>query len=684
MSDLEQRAMRLVERNEEFALDSVFLKDCALIEFFLENCEMQILPHNRFFVSVDCEQQVRRIKRARIAGVAADIEKTPLFLASQSLAYTGSFDFSHTNAAWESVISLGIFGLRNRIASYAQTASGRREFYDGLLRVYDAALRFMRRAATLAMQNGREEMARGLLNLCEASPSSLFEALQTSVIYFVLQEYFDTTVLRTLGRLDSLFYPFYENADKASARQLLVDYLGEMNAHYFRANIPFAIGGSSLEGRTLCNALSFDLLQAYRQANTTNIKLHVLWTKDMPRALVKEALSLVREGYNSIVFMSDEAIIESLVKQGASREDAVRYHVVGCYECGAEGELTCSCNARVNVPKALELALNGGCDMLTGERIGLAPEGELESYEQLLSEFERQLSYLCRCAMELTDLYEERYAEIHAAPILSATYLSSLEAGKDLYCGYAAKYNSSSLNALGLATAADSLAAIRKAVFEDRVMTLRELSQILRSDWQNEEYTRLLIKNKYPKYGMGDKRVDAIAKRIVDVLEASVVGKPNVKGGCWRLGLFSIDWRWDFGAKTAATADGRRSGEVISQNTGASFGADREGATAHLLSVASLDSSRTPNGAIVDIDLHSSAVSGENGLLALHSALEGYFALGGFGVQYNILDTRILKDAKLNPEKYPNLQVRLCGWNVLFSTLSEQEKDEFIARYSKR
>ena len=134
------------------------------------------------------------------------------------------------------------------------------------------------------------------------------------------------------------------------------------------------------------------------------------------------------------------------------------------------------------------------------------------------------------------------------------------------------------------------------------------------------------------------------------------------------------------GKKTAASADGRLSGETLSQNTSASFGADKEGATAHLISASRLDTSKTPNGAIVDIDLHASAVRGENGINALVTSLKTYFELGGFAVHYNVLDTNVLMDARQNPEKYPTLQVRLCGWNVLFSSLSKTEQDEFIAR----
>ena len=334
----------------------------------------------------------------------------------------------------------------------------------------------------------------------------------------------------------------------------------------------------------------------------------------------------------------------------------------------------------MNIPKALELALNGGIDMLTGKQIGLTPERELITFSDVIYEFERQLSYLARCAMELTDIYERNYKMIHSAPFLSGTYISALENGGDLYGAYSAKYNNSSVNAIGLATATDSLAAIRKAVFEDKVVTLDRFIQILRDDFEGEEYLRLFIKNKYPKYGQGDERTDRLARDIVDKLASVISRRPNAKGGKYRLGIFSINWRWGLGAMTAASADGRHSGEPLSQNAGASFGADREGATMHLLSASRLDSTNTPNATIVDIDLHSSAVRGDRGLDALVTSLDAYFALGGFAVHYNVLDTEILKDAKLNPEKYPNLQVRLCGWNVLFSTLSEKEKDEFIAR----
>ena len=673
-----------LENNIEIKGDyDVLEHDCKNIIFLLDNCEITVSEGKRFFVEVNCSDIQNLICYLRVRNYDSEITENGFSAGQETLAYTGNYDFNHTTAEWESVIKLGIAGLRRRISEYAEKSKDdkkKQRFYNEISKVYDAALRFMKRASEVAMENGKTEMAAGITNLTEKAPSNLFEAMQTTIVYYVLQHIFEGTNLRTLGRLDSLFYPLCKDEDESRVKELLIDFLREIDRLKAPANIPFAIGGTDCSGNSLINKLSYLILEAYTNAGTNNTKFHLLCSKNTPNDIISNALDAVRKGNNIIVFMSDGKIIESLEKMGEKYADAVNYHVVGCYECGGEGELTCSCNARVNIPMALELALNNGKTMLTDKQVGPENNGCFDSYDALYAEFKKQRVLLCNCAMKITDICEAHYKHVHSAPILSGTYTSALEKGGDLYCDYAAKYNNSSVNAIGLATAVDSLIAIKKAVFEDKLLTLNEFVNILKSDWKDSEPLRLLLKNKFPKFGMDDGKTNELAKDIVDVLSGAVSGKPNVKGGIYRLGLFSIDWRWEFGRKTAASANGRKAGETLSQNTSATFGADRDGATAHLLSVSGIDSSKTPNGTNVDIDLHSSAVRGETGLKTLISTLKTYFELGGLAVQYNVLDTEILKDAKLNPEKYPNLQVRLCGWNVLFSSLSEKEKDEFIAR----
>lgn len=659
----------------------VLRADADIIIYTLENCEISLTGANSFFVTVETDgimsEAIR--KRASLLPDAAG----ELSDGVRSRAYTGSCDFSHTMPEWDTILRLGFRGLRGRLEEYRRKNSGGKaetRFYDICVSVWDAALEFLSRAAEAARNAGRGDIAEIIRNISERPPETLSKALAVILAYFTFQSKISGTVLRSLGRLDSLLYGFFVKEERGAAIRMIRGFLREIDTLRAPSNIPFALCGSGADNEPLVNELSYIFLEAYRDVPTVNTKLHILCRKDTPDALLDLAFRCVREGKNSIVFMSDEKIIESLEKLGAAPTDARDYHVVGCYECGARGELTCSCSSRVSLPKAVETALNGGRDMLSGKLIGPENDRKFENFEEFFDEFTRQLLYFVDCAVKITDNWEREYRRLHSEPFLSSVYSSSVERGADLYCGYAAKYNNSSLNALGLGTAVDSLAAVRQLVFEEKLMTTGELAEILRNDWKGHEPLRLLVRNKFPKYGTADKKTDRLAARIVDILGKAVDGRPNAKGGVYRLGTFSIDWRWDFGRATAASADGRHAGETISQNTSASFGADKNGATAHLISAASIDTSLTPNGSIADIDLHSSAVAGENGLSALVTTLRTYLALGGFAVHYNVLDTKTLEAARERPGDYPNLQVRLCGWNVLFSSLSDKEKDEFIER----
>lgn len=660
---------------------SVIEKDAEIIEYLLENMPFTVPEGNRFFASLYCDSMIW-VFWNRAEHIRSIVDAEGLTDGEDAFAHTGILDFSHTEPDWQTLMSVGIRGVRDRAERYldAETDGEKRTFYAAVLRVYDAALGFMLRVADEAEKLGRAEMAQGLRNLTERAPETLYEAMQTTIVYYMLQQMTECTYVRTLGRLDGLYYPFYKKESRENAEALIYDFYREIDTLRAPSNIPFAMGGTDCSGNSLINDLSYLLLDVYRRAGTNNTKFHILISDSIPEKLVRAALEAVKEGNNSIVFMSDETVVKGLLKLGADPEDARRYHVVGCYECGASGELTCSTNARVNIPKALEYAMNGGVDMMTGKQVGLDCEGEYADFGTLFAEFLRQLTFLCQQAMRATDIYESRYRDIHSSPFLSGTYSSAMERGGDLYGSYTAKYNNSSVNAIGLATAIDSLAAVRKLVYEDKAMTLRELRDILMNDWEGREALRLRIKNRFPKYGNGIPEVDVLARDTVKHLASVISGRPNAKGGKYRLGLFSINWRWEMGEKTSATPDGRRRGETLSQNSSATFGADKNGATAHMLSAAVIDGSDTPNASIVDIDLHSSAVRGENGTSALYTALMTFIKMGGFGVHFNVLDTEVLKRAKESPSDYPNLQVRLCGWNVLFSSLSEKEKDEFIAR----
>ena len=666
----------------DFTGESVLSADCEIVEYLLNNCEITVSDDRVFFGRVNVERITSELLWWRTGKYFREIEDTGLKEGVDALAYTGMLDFSHTTAQWKDVLSLGLVGIRDRLVVYKdkEVEAKKKRFYECLLSVWNESLAFIKRAGDVAMKAGKKEMAESLYKISEYPPETLYEAMQTIIVFYNLQTFFDGTNLRTLGRLDTLLYPFYLKEREGKRKDLLIKFFKEIDKLEAVANIPFTIGGTDENGKTLINDLSFAIVDAYGKAETNNTKFHVLYSEDTPDEIIKRVFEEIRDGNNSIVFMNDRVVISSLIKMGEDKADAVDYHVVGCYECGGNGEVTCSCNGRVNIPKALEVALNGGRDMLTDKLIGLENDGIFPTFESLYNEFKRQLDYFSDCAIKCTDIFERGYKNIHSAPILSATYISALEKGGDLYCDYTAKYNNSSINAIGLGTAVDSLWAIKRAVYDEKRLTLDALTEILKKNWKDNEILRLAIKNKYEKWGNGINEVDELGKRIVDDLSQRISGRPNQKGGQYRLGTFSINWRWEFGEKTAASADGRIAGETLSQNTSATFGADKRGATAHLRSVTKIDATKTPNASIVDIDLHISSVEGENGINALIDSLKGYFALGGFAAHYNVLNTETLKKAYIDPGSYPNLQVRLCGWNVLFSSLSKKEQEEFIRR----
>ena len=670
-----ENAVRIADASAE---GDVTVTDAEIIAFLLENCEFTFPETAKFFGVCNCETITRQITWRRQGELCRDALTEENRLAAAARAYSGDPDFGHTAPLWDDILKLGLPGMRQRVLDLAPDKDS--AFVQAELMVLDAASAFLIRIAPLAEAVGKPEIAAGLRHLAVHAPETLYQAMQLVIVYYTLQHHFEGTNLRTLGRLDRMFAPFADREDPDVVKALLVAFMKEIDTLRAPANIPFMLGGSDPEGNDMTSPLTQMILATYTELKPTNTKFHILCTPDTPKAFLEEAMTSVKKGANSIVFMNDPMVIRSLEKLGESHEDAVNYSVVGCYECGGAQETACTCNARLNLPKALELALHNGYDSLTGHKIGAETGCVYPSFEDLYAGFLAQIQYLAGQAMAVTDRYEEKYARLHASPFFTATYPECLRRGADVYCGYSAKYNNSSLNAIGLATAVDSLAAIRKLVYEDKRMTLEELVTVLDSNWENQTVLREIIRKKYPKYGNGNPAVDRLAGRIVADLAKTVNNTPNKKGGVYRLGLFSIDWRLDYGAHTAASADGRSAGEPLSQNTGASFGADREGATAHLHSVTAIDASDTANGCIVDLDLHASAVQGKNGTEVLMATLRTYLQKGGFAIHYNVLDTDTLVAAQQNPENYPNLQVRLCGWNVKFTELSPQAQEEFIRR----
>lgn len=675
---------RLVTKS--FLLDTVLRK--AQLGVDTRDFFPDLLNHDRLPFRIR-DRWLRDLRRNGLADILKEHE------AEQAgLSYTGNTDFSHCSPDWDAILQLGFTGLLARVqAAHARDGltAEQEDFYTATERVLTAAIALAGRIADAveAKGNGDEKaalIAKSMRNLTVGAPQNILEAMQLSMLYRMLQSAVEGAAIRSVGGLDRLFYPFYkkdiENGTftEAQIRELFRYYFWKFYSMKVTANMPFYLGGRLADGSSGINELSYLIVEEYIALDVDDPKIHIRWYDEIPEKFVSLVLTSIRNGRNSFVFVNDNVVEKALMAIGESPEDARNYTVIGCYEPAALGkEIPCTCAGRVNMVKALLTVMTGGVDSYTGEKVGkvCADPDSYTTFEAFYDAVKEQIGAFLDGSMDLVRAYEVNYPTINQAPLLSSTFAECVERGKDAYAG-GAKYNNSAIVAFSVANVADGLTAVKKLVFDEKRYTLSELADILNRDWEGHEMLRREILQKFPKYGNGNGEVDRYAAEIVDFAGAHVNGQPNGRGGVFRLGLFSIDYRITFGTRTGATIDGRKNGEMLAKNMGAVTAMDKEGITALIKSVTTIDYTKVPDGTVLDVMLHSSAAEGESGLCAMHALLKTYMECGGFAVQFNVLSPEVLYAAQKEPEKYATLQVRLCGWNVYFTELSKDEQDELI------
>jgi len=281
-------------------------------------------------------------------------------------------------------------------------------------------------------------------------------------------------------------------------------------------------------------------------------------------------------------------------------------------------------------------------------------------------------------ALESTRTVEQSWYDLNPAPLHSGAFRDCIAVAKD-YSRGGCRYNSSGVDCTGLGTVADSLAAVRHLVDEAKTATMAELRKALLADWKDSEELRLRARRQAPKWGNNNDRADVAAKRVYEALVRRINTTRNGHGGFFQAGLWSIDLDVPFGKRTAATPDGRHRGDVLSRNNVATAGCGKEGLLALMHSNLKLDLAESPDGHIMDIILPLSVTRRHTAAQDIATILATYFKNGGQCLHLNCFDSALLRDATAHPEKYPDLQVRVCGWNVRWADLSPQEKRHFIA-----
>ena len=598
-------------------------------------------------------------------------------------------DYDHSVPVWDRIFKLGFIGLlkesetarKNKLLTQEQDA-----FFEGIKITYESIIIFIGRLANLAEQiNGSERLATALRNIQHNPPKTFYEALLVDYIYFMLSEHIEGLQVRSLSNFDRLFYPFYQNDLKNGVteneiREDLAYFFMQFTAIGNYWNQPVFLGGEKADGSTEINALSYLFLDVYDKMKIYNPKIQIKVADNTPKIFLLKALDMIRRGNNSIVFVADKTIRTALLKKGLSEEQARLCNVKGCYEYSVQGGLDTGMNY-LNLLKPLEYTLHCGCDGVTGKFAGLQSPS-LEKYttfNDFYEEYKKQLTYVMDCTMQTVNHYEDYLAYINPQSMLSATYPSCLEKGKDALEGGAIE-NGTVLAGGFIADIADSLTAIKKYVFDRKQLTLKEFRHILDNNYAGYEKFRLQLLKDPDKYGNDKELPDAFAKEIVAYIANYVCGKPNAKkrGGKWTCGFHVARMSYTQGTVTAASPNGRKKGEELSKNCSASMGQNKEGATAAILSVTKMDATAFTGDAALDLGLLPSAVKGEDGLNAMYGLLTTFVKRNGHAMHINVFDAGTLRDAQKYPKKYQDLQIRVCGWNVLWNNINKAEQDGFI------
>jgi len=603
---------------------------------------------------------------------------TPFYAAYQ--------DFDHSAPDWDDLLRVGFPGFATRLAAHADGM----EYYPPRQVAAAAVLRLLDRFVACgearlkapvpasAGKDGAARLARqleSLRRLRKGPPVTACDALNFIYLYWVISENFEGIQVRTLGNLDRLLTPYYR-ADLAAGRTTEAEFRSQLRHFWWQWGSlnnywgqPVYFGGTKADGTTEYNEVSRILLDVHDELALPTPKLHLKVGKSTPDWLWRRALDMARR-MRPISFIGEEPHWRVIRSFGYTAEQARTFMVWGCYEWALRDSANDTFGAAVNLPGTIQA-------MLAKAAQGAPQPADYAAFERECLAF---VAAVVADARAYVVENERDFTAINPSLLFSLSSASSVKSGKDAYQGGMLHGSNTGIWMIGLATTIDSLVAIKELVYDRKEMSLAELGRITAADWKGHEALRLRMARSVHKWGNNDPDANAIGKRLSKCLSAEINGRPNARGGRFKAHGHTSRWHYSFGEKVGATPDGRRAREELSKNISPTMGADTEGVTALVASVANFDACDLPGDFPLDVALLPATVAGEKGLDTMRAVAETYFANGGLVIQFNVHDAATLRDAQKHPEKYSNLQVRVSGWNVRWNDMPKAEQDKFILR----
>ena len=640
--------------------------------------ENNYTPEQRaqLFEALD-EADRRRYKRADKA-VYTEAE----MLSIDAVAATSTFFGGHMVLDYETILTIGLDGYHAEIAKRRQACreSGR-EFYDVMDIMLDAVVIYIGRCAAIA----EGEMADVLGHIAHKPPETFHQALQLVWIIHMLNG------VDSFGRFDSYLKPFFlkdggnggdigdgSDGGDSEAYELIVDCI--LKIEQVGAIQNMCIGGVDGDGADNFSELTRLIIKATRELAYKGPNLCLLVTPTMPDAIWEEAISSIASGIGLPALYNNQLFIDTLTRYGYPLEEARGYCLAGCSQLMIPGK----CNfmndiGMINVMKIGEIALYDGYDPRTGAKAGIETGGDFNSFEELYEALKKQLDYFIRLEVSLHNA-EIRYRAAREGYVMRTLFMRDCLENATYINDGGARYNNVELEVIGITNLADHIYAIKQLVFDEKRVAYSELKDALANDWEGREDLRRLCRAA-PKFGNGHEGVDEIRADLTRHIYKAFNDAPSPLGGIYVPGevIFTAhDWN---GKATGATADGRRSGEVLADSAGASQGMDLNGPTALMQSVLKLPVGEFMlTSTVLNLRFLPSTMKAAGSAGKVRRLFESFFMQGGMQLQVNVCDAGELRAAQADPEKHRSLIVRVGGYSDYFVRISKALQDEIIVR----
>lgn len=502
------------------------------------------------------------------------------------------------------------------------------------------------------------------------------------------------------GRLDQHLYPFYKKGledgtlTKEKATELLQSFWIKFNNHPSPPKVGVTaqesntytdfclinLGGVKTDGSDAVNELTFLILDVIEEMRLLQPGSMVQVSNVNPDSFIHRAMKITKTGFGQPSYFNTDAIVQELVRQGKSIEDARNGGASGCVEAGAFGTEAYILTGYFNLPKVLEITLNNGTDPRTGKKIGLetGPAVSFRNFDDLMNAYSKQLKYFIDIKINGNNQIEKIFMEHMPVPFLSLLIDDCIANGKDYNSG-GARYNTSYIQGVGLGSITDSLTALKYHVFDKKTISIIGMLKALSQNFADFGELRFELVYNTPKYGNDDDYADAQALSVFELFYDAVDGRPTARGGISRINLLPTTSHVYFGSVIQALPDGRKAKEPLSEGISPVQGADKKGPTAVLKSASKLDHLRT-GGTLLNQKFTPSFFDDEDSILKMTALIRGYFRMNGHHIQFNVVSAETLRDAQKHPEKYRDLIVRVAGYSDYFNDLGEDLQNEIIKR----